>query len=229
MGDNGTSCEAAFIQVKDLAPDGTVIVALTANAIIGAKDAYLEAGFDDYLSKPVDVDSLEGMLEKHLPADIVEWRVSELGRTNEKAPADGKTAGAPDEEAAPGAALPMKLEKLKGIGLSVEDGLRYCGGEEEFYTEMLLELVETIGAKSRELEQDLESEDWKQYQIHAHALKSNFKSVGAMEMFREAKALEDAAREADTGYLRAEHGRFVEDCCALADALRAIFAISANV
>ena len=44
----------------------TPIVVLTANAIAGMKEQYLEEGFADYLSKPVDVNKLEGILEKYL-------------------------------------------------------------------------------------------------------------------------------------------------------------------
>ncbi len=47
------------------------IVCLTANAIEGAREKYLEEGFDDYLSKPVDPDLLEQTLIKYLPAELV--------------------------------------------------------------------------------------------------------------------------------------------------------------
>lgn len=49
----------------------TPVVALTANAIVGAKEMYLEAGFDDYLSKPVKMEELYEMLIKHLPKEKV--------------------------------------------------------------------------------------------------------------------------------------------------------------
>jgi CheY-like chemotaxis protein len=42
------------------------IIALTANAIVGAKEQYLSAGFDDYLSKPIDYNELESVIKKHL-------------------------------------------------------------------------------------------------------------------------------------------------------------------
>ena len=37
------------------------------------REFYLEAGFDDYLSKPIVVSELEGMLEKYLPAELIKF------------------------------------------------------------------------------------------------------------------------------------------------------------
>ena len=47
------------------------VIALTANAIVGAKEMYLEAGFNDYLSKPVKIEALHEMLIKYLPPEII--------------------------------------------------------------------------------------------------------------------------------------------------------------
>lgn len=49
----------------------TPVIALTANAIVGAREMYLEAGFDDYLSKPVKLETLCEMLAQYLPSGKV--------------------------------------------------------------------------------------------------------------------------------------------------------------
>jgi len=45
------------------------IIALTASAMPGDRERCIEAGMDDYLSKPFTRDALKGMLERWLPAD----------------------------------------------------------------------------------------------------------------------------------------------------------------
>ena len=47
------------------------IIALTANAVLGAKEMFLENGFDDYISKPVDIDKLRELVIKYLPVEKV--------------------------------------------------------------------------------------------------------------------------------------------------------------
>ncbi len=49
----------------------SLIVALTANAIVGAKDIYLNAGFDDYMTKPIDIKALSDMLLSKLPPQYI--------------------------------------------------------------------------------------------------------------------------------------------------------------
>ncbi len=51
---------------KEKSLDHTPIISLTANALKGDRERFLEAGMDDYLSKPVDPNSLTNMLQRHL-------------------------------------------------------------------------------------------------------------------------------------------------------------------
>ncbi|MCR5357505.1 MAG: response regulator, partial [Lachnospiraceae bacterium] len=50
---------------------GVSVIALTADAVSGAKEFYLNAGFDDYLSKPVKAADLEKTLIKHIPKKLL--------------------------------------------------------------------------------------------------------------------------------------------------------------
>ena len=55
------------LKEENLIPKETTMIALTANAVIGAKEMYLSSGFDDYLSKPIDTKELRNKLIKYLP------------------------------------------------------------------------------------------------------------------------------------------------------------------
>ena len=59
----------------------TVVIALTANAVLGAREQYLNTGFDNYLSKPINVNDLEDILIRYLKPDPV------TDQETEKAPA----------------------------------------------------------------------------------------------------------------------------------------------
>ena len=52
---------------EDLIPDETTVIALTANAVVGSREKYLEAGFTDYLSKPIEMKELVRLLKQYLP------------------------------------------------------------------------------------------------------------------------------------------------------------------
>ncbi|MBQ9513151.1 MAG: response regulator [Lachnospiraceae bacterium] len=49
----------------------TPVICLTADAVKGAKEKYLEEGFTDYLTKPVDGLKLEALLIKYLPKEKI--------------------------------------------------------------------------------------------------------------------------------------------------------------
>ncbi|MCR5467937.1 MAG: response regulator [Lachnospiraceae bacterium] len=50
------------------------VIALTANAVAGAREKYLKHGFEDYMSKPMNGKTLEAMLIKWLPKDVVQTK-----------------------------------------------------------------------------------------------------------------------------------------------------------
>ena len=60
-------------QMDEYIQNKPVVIALTANAIVGAKEEYLKEGFADYLSKPIDSVQLEDMIQKYLPDELIEY------------------------------------------------------------------------------------------------------------------------------------------------------------
>ena len=74
----------------NLLPDDTIVIAMTANAVTGAKEKYLEKGFDDYVTKPIEIPELEMKLLTYLPESVV-VRKEETDTIPEFAPGSSET------------------------------------------------------------------------------------------------------------------------------------------
>lgn len=100
------------------------------------------------------------------------------------------------------------IGKLDTI-LDVTTGLSYCCDSEEFYKEMLLSYLDN--QKYDSIEAAYQKEDWENYRILVHALKSTSLSIGAVEVSDKAKSLEMAAKASDLGFIREHHGSTIEN------------------
>lgn len=69
------SGEETLVKIRELCPINayTPIVVLTANAMVGAYEHYVERGFANYLSKPINGEKFEKMIGQYLPEDKIEW------------------------------------------------------------------------------------------------------------------------------------------------------------
>ena len=68
-----------LLKDQNILDDSTAVIALTANAIAGARDFYISKGFNDYLTKPIDAEALEQILTKYVPEEkIVKKSISDL-------------------------------------------------------------------------------------------------------------------------------------------------------
>ncbi len=155
-------------------------IMLTANAVSGAREAFLAAGFDAYLSKPVDGKKLEKLVMEYLPPEKVEL-------SGKKQPADREAGqeenGAPREEGL--------LDVLKRIpDFYPQKGLESCMGDEEIYRTILKEFGDTADALAEQLRQHLREGDLKLYTIRVHALKSSARIIGADGLADRAAELE---------------------------------------
>ena len=191
----------------------TPVIMLTANAIVGAKEEYIEAGFTDYLSKPIRETELLEMILKYLPEELV----CENGGQGIEKSQDAQDMEQP-EVGGEGAEPLQRLEQLEG--LDVKTGLTYCMNEEDFYIEMLQEFLQAD--KASQLKHFLAEEDWDNYRTTVHALKSTSLTIGAAHLSGEAKALEMAAKEGNMDYIRSHHDGVMDEYKELTDHLKEI-------
>ncbi len=177
------------------------IIALTANAAPGNREMFLEEGFDDFISKPIEISVLERVLKRNLPAEKLIFRKqAEPEKEKEK-------SGKEKEEFAVGS-------------LDVGQGMLYCGGKEEYLN--ILEAYYEERNENRELLEELfKRHDWKNYTIKVHALKSMMQNIGALPLAAKAKALELAGKRSDVDYLLNNHADMIAEYHHLMEELEA--------
>lgn len=178
------------IREENLAP-GMPIVALTANAVSGARDMYVEYGFEDYLAKPIAGNSLEKMILKLLPQELVhitdESAAEETSETNETA------------------------DKSHSKLIEKSVAMTYCGDSEELYLVVLQAYCEEFEERMESLHNFFDSKDIENYRIAAHSLKSASLNIGAAALSEEARTHEFAAKDGDWETISADFDRLTEN------------------
>ncbi len=186
------------------------VICLTADAVIGAKERYMAEGFSDYLTKPIDSFALEKMLMRHLPKDKIEIVKEEaLSEIEEETKKEG-------------------LELLSAADIDVSTGLQYCQNDENFYRVVLAEYANSADEKTENMQNSFYKEDWKNYAVYVHALKSTSKMIGAANLSQQAAKLEAAANEGDKKTIKAEHDSLMKKYEAVTEAILKIIPKNEN-
>jgi CheY-like chemotaxis protein/anti-sigma regulatory factor (Ser/Thr protein kinase) len=188
-------------------------IALTANAVVGARDMYIREGFDDYLTKPIDSELLEKTLKKYLPEEKVTTVTKDAAKHDGKADEDSFSL--------------KELQRMSSLNAYVNPavGLGYCMDSREFYLDTLdgyLEADKVIPIRAAFIEKR-----WDDYRVNVHAVKSASLTIGAQMLSEKAKALEFAARDGDTDYILRNHSAFIDDysrCLAGVEEILKVFA-----
>ena len=179
----------------------TPVIALTANAITGVREMYLQAGFVDYLSKPVEGSVLESMIIKYLPKEKI--------KRNE------------EENTECGGKITM-VERLKQLipEIDIEAGMKYCINDESVYKIAIESYCE------QDLTQDLvayfQAKDIPNYQILVHGVKSSSLTIGLKALSEQAKQLEMACKDNNWGYIEEHHGEVYEQYVNVLEKLRSV-------
>ena len=144
------------------------IIALTADAVVGAREKFLESGFQDYIAKPMNLRELERILRAFLPENMI-YYIEE-----------GKEEG----DNLPAIVLP---------GVDVKAGMKRYADDRNRYLKALLYIAEDGSKQLQHMRDCLETEDYKNYAIEAHAVKGLSLGIGAYGISEMAKEQEFSA------------------------------------
>ncbi len=166
----------------------TPVVMLTANAVVGAKDAYIQAGFTDYITKPIREEVLLTTVKKLLPPELID----KVDVAEKNSPMSTSHS----------------VDDLSGV-LDTATGLGYCMNDKGFYREMLVEYVKND--RLADLESSFAKGDFENYRINMHSLKSTSLTIGAVALSETAKTIEIACKEGNVDFVRSQHEKCMAD------------------
>lgn len=155
------------------------IVAMTANAMKGDREKCLEAGMDDYVSKPVQPQKL---------FQVIEIVCGEAAGENKT---EGFHLPAPGAEPLPAGSPVLPPDKI----LDRTEGLSHMGGDESLYQEIIKIFLEDAPGQIEKIRQGLEQGKAEIVECEAHALKGSAANIGALSLSKTALEIETAAEE----------------------------------
>jgi signal transduction histidine kinase/DNA-binding response OmpR family regulator len=175
------------------------IIALTANAIIGNDKMFLENGFQDFLTKPIDMAKLDTCLNH--------W-VRDRSKEADPGAAAAATEGA---AAAAESAVPETWDGTLFIeGIDFAEGVKRMGNREASYLRVLGSYAANMPALLDKI-RSFNTESIKEYTITVHGVKGASYSICANETGRQAEALEMAARREDIEIILDNNPRFIRE------------------
>lgn len=201
----GTDGVDATKAIREAAGDRPrpAIIAVSANVMEEARRLFAEAGMDDFVAKPIDVRELVLSVRRWLPADKI----------MEQKECDRDTFAPSDTQ---------PRTDIRAAGLDTGTAIGVLGSE-VLYDRIVEEYCRCGEDKLKEIRDAYEREDWKDYTIKVHSLKSGSRQIGAMELGDMAEALEKAGDAGDTDTIRMGTDRALKAYEALLYELSAFF------
>ncbi len=152
------------------------IIALTANAVVGAKETFIKAGMNDFVAKPIEMKEICNKLKTWLPKDYIR-------KQTERIVADTNTEDISD------------IKPMDGIDIAA--GIKYSGTKELFIN-LLGDFYKLIDMKANKIEKCLADGMIRDYTIEVHALKNTARMIGALELSDMFLELERLGNEENT-------------------------------
>ena len=174
----------------------TPVIMLTASALAGMREQYMDVGFADYVSKPVRGAKLEEAIRRNLPESLIKPASPEI-------PAEAVSTE------------PSGFADICGAvpELNVNAALQYCCGSAELLNDLLHDFTENDHFS--DLKAAFEEKRWEDYRRHAHSLKSTSLMIGLTGLSERARASELALKGGCTEFAELNHDSLIEEYSAL--------------
>ena len=169
--------------LKKIIGFSTPTVALTANAISGMREKYLENGFNDYLSKPINKEELESILKKYL-------------KQGDKANLNIETKSNDDED--------YDLDILKQAGVDISSSLELLG-DMDTYNDTIKDFFKESKERLEKIKEYKDNSDMPNYAILVHAMKSDSKYLGFTKLAELSYNHEMASKKNDVDYVNSNY------------------------
>ncbi len=165
----------------------TPIIALTANVMEGVREMFLESGMNDFVAKPIDVRALMATVRRWLPSDKI---------------IDTESKPENDTDRDESALIDDIAETYPFLNCRTAIELL---GNAELYRTTVEEYYRSGHDRADAIDDAYKAEDWTDYTIWVHALKSASRQIGATELGNKAERLETAGNEKDIDAIKNGH------------------------
>jgi CheY-like chemotaxis protein len=186
-GMDGMETTAAIRGLTDEKLSTIPVVALTANAVSGMKEMFLSHGFNDYISKPIEINELDRIMYTWVPKD-----------KHQSTNVDTKVV-----ENTPGG-----INSIEGI--NVEQGLNRFGGKQAVYERILLSFASSLDENIKGLPDLYEDGKYSDLCACLHSIKGISGNVDCTELYTWSISLEDAVKALNYEYVDNNLQKFVE-------------------
>lgn len=180
----------------------TMVVALTANAIKGSKEFYMQEGFQEYLTKPIEGEQLEKVLLQLLPKEYIIPAEEDAQAVLELLEEDVTSGKKKETPITVEGCMQELVTMLEQAHIQVANAYQYAGCSMGQFHWMITLFAQSFREKYRKLSEFYEEQQVEMYTIEVHALKSNAKGIGAKQLSQLAWEHEQQSRAGNWSYVQ---------------------------